>query len=188
MGEIGSRAWGKDSPERATISPDLRPAGKEAIISTYGFLNNECLQVVRSQTSAATVLRTIADDKSMELFATVAQETVDSKNLKNRTKLTRKQYYSRLSRMTRAGLVRRKNGKYILTTFGKIVYDSQTTVQNALNNYWKLKAIDSLEMSNELPKEEQQKLIETLVDNEEIRGILVKGGSVESPFRKSSVM
>ncbi|HKG71930.1 MAG TPA: hypothetical protein VKA87_08525, partial [Nitrososphaeraceae archaeon] len=96
--------------------------------------------------------------------------------------------YSRLSRMTRAGLVRRKNGKYILTTFGKIVYDSQTTVQNALNNYWKLKAIDSLEMSNELPKEEQQKLIETLVDNEEIRGILVKGGSVESPFRKSSVM
>ena len=27
---------------------------------------------------------------------------------------------------------------------------------------------------NELPKEEQQKLIETLVDNEEIRGILVK--------------
>ena len=61
-------------------------------------------------------------------------------------------------------------------------------MQNALNNYWKLKAIDSLEMSNELPKEEQQKLIETLVDNEEIRGILVKGGSVESPFRKSSVM
>jgi hypothetical protein len=177
-----------ECPETATFSLDLRPAGKEAIISTGVFFKVECRQVVRSQTSAATVLRTIADDKSMELFATVALETIDSKNLKNRTKLTRKQYYSRLSRMTRAGLVRRKNGKYILTTFGKIVYDSQTTVQNALNNYWKLKAIDSLEMSNELPKEEQQKLIETLVDNEEIRGILVKGGSVESPFRKSSVM
>ena len=78
--------------------------------------------MVRSQGSVSSVLRTIADDKSLDLFATVALETIDSKNLKNKTKLTRKQYYSRLARMTRAGLVRRKNGKYILTTFGKIVY------------------------------------------------------------------
>jgi hypothetical protein len=30
-------------------------------------------------------------------------------------------------------------------------------------------------MSNELPKEEQQKLIDTLLDNQELKGILVKG-------------
>jgi hypothetical protein len=29
-------------------------------------------------------------------------------------------------------------------------------------------------MSNELPKEEQQKLIDALLDNQEIKGILVK--------------
>jgi predicted transcriptional regulator len=138
--------------------------------------------MVRSQTAAA-VLRSIADDKSLELFRTVALETIDSKNLKNRTRLTRKQYYSRLSRMTRTGLVRKKNGKYILTTFGKIVYESQTTVENALNNYWKLKAIDSLETSNELPQEEQRKLIETLLDNQEIKEILVKGSSPEQAYK-----
>lgn len=138
--------------------------------------------MVRSQT-AATVLRSIADDKSLELFRTVALEIIDSKSLKSRTKLTRKQYYSRLSRMIRVGLVKRKNGKYILTTFGKIVYDSQTTIENSIKNYWKLKAIDSLEMSNELPKEEQQKLIETLLDNEEIKGILVKGSSAEATLK-----
>jgi predicted transcriptional regulator len=131
--------------------------------------------VVRAQTAAA-VLRSIADDKSADLFKTVAKETIDSKNLKNRTKLTRKQYYARLSRMTRAGLVKKKNSKYILTTFGKIVYEAQQTVENALTNYWKLKAIDSLETSNELPREEQQKLIDTLLDNKEIKEILVKGG------------
>ena len=141
--------------------------------------------MVRLQTAAA-VLKTLADDKSLELFRTVALETIDSKNLKSRTKLTRKQYYSRLSRMTRAGLVRKKNGKYILTTFGKIIYGCQITLENALNNYWKLKAIDSLETSNELPKEEQQKLIETLLDNQEIRGILVKGGSVEPTYKAIS--
>ncbi len=140
--------------------------------------------MAKSHTSAATVLRTIADDKSIELFTTVALETIDSKNLKNRTKLTRKQYYSRLSRMTSAGLVRRKNGKYILTTFGRIVYDSKVTIENALNNYWKLKAIDSLETSNEVPKEEQQKLIETLLDNEKIKAILEKGMSAETALKK----
>ena len=132
--------------------------------------------MVRSQTTAS-ILRTIADDKSLELFTTVALETIDSKNLKNKTKLTRKQYYSRLSRMTRAGLVRRKNGKYILTTFGRIVYESKVTLETALTNYWKLKAIDSVEISNELPKEEQQKLIETLLDNEDLREIIKKGFS-----------
>ncbi|HEX6562282.1 MAG TPA: hypothetical protein VF016_09685 [Nitrososphaera sp.] len=77
--------------------------------------------------------------------------------------------------MTKSGLVRKKSGKYTLTAFGKVVYDSQMTVDNALTNFWKLKAIDSLEMSNELPKEEQQKLIDTLLDNQELKGILVKG-------------
>jgi predicted transcriptional regulator len=130
--------------------------------------------MAKSQTSAA-ILRTISDDKSMELFKTIAQGTIDSENLKDKTKLTRKQYYSRLSRMTKVGLVRKKSGKYLLTAFGKIVFDAQTTVESALSSYWKLRAIDSLEMSNELPKEEQQKLIDALLDNQEIKGILVKG-------------
>jgi predicted transcriptional regulator len=108
--------------------------------------------MAKSQNTAA-VLKTIADDKSLELFSIVALENIDSRKLKSKMKVTRKQYYSRLSRMTKAGLVRRKNGKYILTAFGKIVYESTVTIENALNNYWKLKAIDSLETSNEVPKE-----------------------------------
>ena len=132
--------------------------------------------MAKAQT-AATIIRTIADDKSLALFRTIAQGTINSENLKNKTKLTRKQYYSRLSRMTKAGLVRKKSGKYLLTAFGKIVYDAQATIDTALTSYWKLRAIDSLEMSNELPKEEQQKLIDALLDNQEIKGILVKGSS-----------
>lgn len=130
--------------------------------------------MTKSQTAAA-VLRTIADDKSSELFKTIAQGTIDSESLKSKTKLTRKQYYSRLSRMIKAGLVRKKGGKYLLTTFGKIVFDAQLRVETALGSYWKLRAIDSLEMSNELPKEERQKLIDALLDNQEIKGILIKG-------------
>ena len=130
--------------------------------------------MAKSQTTAS-VLKTIADEKSLELFRIISTGMIDSENLKEKTKLTRKQYYSRLSRMSKAGLVRKKSGKYLLTAFGKIVFDSQKTVEGAMTNYWKLKAIDSLETSNELPKEEQKKLIDALLDNQELKGILVKG-------------
>ena len=129
--------------------------------------------MAKAQTTAS-VLRTIGDDKSMDIFKTIAQGTIDSENLKNRTKLTRKQYYSRLSRMTKSGLVRKKSGKYLLTAFGKVVFDAESTVEDAIESYWKLRAIDSLEMSNELPKEEQRKLIDALLNNQGLKGILVK--------------
>ena len=89
--------------------------------------------MAKSQTPAA-VFRTIADDKSLDLFKTIAQGVIDSETLKNKTKLTRKQYYSRLARMTKAGLVRKKSGKYLFTAFGKVVHDSQLTVENALTS------------------------------------------------------
>ena len=94
----------------------------------------------------AKVLKSISDDESLELFRFIANNDSDSESLRNRTKMTRKQYYSRMSRLMKAGLVKRKNGKHNLTAFGRVIYDTQITIENAINNYWKLKAIDSLEM------------------------------------------
>jgi predicted transcriptional regulator len=91
--------------------------------------------------------------------------------------LTTKQYYSRLSGLMAAGLIRRKNGKYSLTLIGKIVYDVQINIGKALSYYWKLKAIESIEMSSpgaRLPKEELTQLIETLIDNHFIKDFLIK--------------
>jgi predicted transcriptional regulator len=118
------------------------------------------------------VLAAISDKQSLELFRYIAVTNGDSESLRAKLNLTRKQYYSRLSRMTKAGLVKRKNGKHSLTAFGKVIYDAQTTIEKAVNNYWKLKAIDSLEMSDELPREERVKLIDNLLDNKDIKEIL----------------
>ena len=59
-----------------------------------------------------------------------------------------------------------------MTAFGKVVYDAQTTIEKAVNSYWKLKAIDSLEMSEDLPNEERLKLIDNLLDSKDIKEIL----------------
>ena len=75
----------------------------------------------------------------------------------------------------KVGLVKRQKGRYLLTAFGKVIYsahiDLETKIENALNNYWKLKAIDSLEMPS---REETDKVISVLIENEEIKGILTK--------------
>ena len=120
----------------------------------------------------AQVFESLSDNVSLELFTTIAHESINSVLLRNKIKVTRKQYYSRLSKMMKAGLIKRSSGKLVLTAFGKIVNEVQTTVQNASRNQWKLRAIDSIELSDELPKEERKKLLESLIDNRQLREIL----------------
>src|ERR671933_1029829 len=122
----------------------------------------------------AKLLKSISDDESLELFRSIALKDSDSESLRDRTKMTRKQYYSRMSRLMKAGLIKRKSGKHTLTAFGRVIYDTQVTIENAISNYWKLKAIDSLEMSKDLPPEERKKLIDNLIENTWIREILAK--------------
>lgn len=99
-----------------------------------------------------------------------------------KTKLIRKQYYSRMSKLIKSGLIKRKQGKHTLTAFGKVVYDAQMKIENAANNYWNLKAIDSHEDSNDLPSEERKKLIDQLIDNQEIKDIIITDNDNNDKF------
>src|ERR687884_109678 len=107
------------------------------------------------------VLKTISDEKTLELFRMVAHTKQSSDVLVSKTKLTRKQYYSRMSTLMKAGLIKREEGKYTLTAFGRIIYYiSLAAMENAVNNYWKLKAIESLRISKNLPAAECKKIID----------------------------
>ncbi len=124
--------------------------------------------------SVADVLEAIYDKESLDLFRIVAHAKLDTADiLISKTELTRKQYYSRMSSMIKAGLIKRKKGKYTLTTLSKVVYDTQIKIENAVNCYWRLKALDSLEDSNDLLPQGRKELIDKLIDNQEIKDILV---------------
>jgi hypothetical protein len=69
-----------------------------------------------------------------------------------------------MSDLTNAGLILRKNGKYFLTSFGKVVYEAQELIGKAVQQSSKLKAIDSIE-SAEFPSSELSKVIDTLITN-----------------------
>jgi hypothetical protein len=122
------------------------------------------------------ILLVLSDSRTMNLFKVVAS-TSDNGNITN-VQLTRKQYYSRMSGLMKTGLIHRKKGKYFLTTFGKIVYDAllniQSKIEYALTNIWKLKAIDSLAAYEEPSKEELEKIIDALLDNNDIKRVIIK--------------
>ncbi len=69
------------------------------------------------------VLRSISDINSLELFNTVALLGGNSTNLARRLDLSRKQYYSKMSRLIKSGLVKKYHGDFCLTTFGIILYE-----------------------------------------------------------------
>lgn len=124
--------------------------------------------------SVANIFSAVSDDKSLLLFNTIAVSNSETSDmLLTNLNLTKKQYYSRISSLVKANLVTKRNGKYFLTTFGKIVYDAVTTIGKATGEYWKLKAVDRLKSDQMLPTVEYNKIINTLIENEKLRDVLV---------------
>jgi len=127
--------------------------------------------MILKRESIADIFSAVSDDKSLLLFNTIAVSNSGSTGmLLTQLNLTRKQYYSRISGLVKANLINRRDRKYFLTTFGKIVYETQTIIEAALRNYWKLKAIDGLNsISDPMPKEEYDNVIDALIDNDRIK-------------------
>jgi predicted transcriptional regulator len=119
------------------------------------------------------VLNAISDADALELLKLVST-TGSSEILRSKMRITRKQYYSRLFKLTRCGAIQKRDGAYFLTTLGKVLYDAQAAIESALDNYWRIKAVDSIEIVDGIPIEEQNKLIETLLGNQEIKNVLMK--------------
>ena len=67
------------------------------------------------------ILKRIADDKALILFNNIALTNGENfiPSLKG-MRLSVKQYYSRISGLMKAGLIKRSNGNYHLTLLGKM--------------------------------------------------------------------
>ena len=69
------------------------------------------------------VLRSLSDVNSIELFKTVALSGGNSIGLARRLDLSRKQYYSKMSRLIKNGLIKKYHGNFCLTIFGITIYE-----------------------------------------------------------------
>ncbi len=115
------------------------------------------------------VLGVLSDSKVLSLFNNIALAEVGREFLIGHLKLSRKQYYYRISRLLRSSIITRRKGRYSVTAFGKIVYHAQNLIGIALSNYWKLNALDSLQM---LPRQEYNKVVNSLISDGRINKVL----------------
>ena len=124
----------------------------------------------------ANIMYAISDEISLTIFKSIATtDNCNSNLLKTQFKFTARQYYNRISRMMKIGLIKREKRKYVLTSLGKVVYDAESTIAMGLFYYWKLIAIDTVLFNlpqKELLIEEYSKFVDGLIEDQKIKKIL----------------
>jgi predicted transcriptional regulator len=124
--------------------------------------------------STRDIFNAIANEKALALFDAIAVSECDSEMLITKVRLSRKEYYSRISRLVKAGLASRQRGTYSLTMLGQIVYQAQLAIDHAVDISPKLKAVDMLKSSSNIPEGERNKVISFLLSNELNKNILLQ--------------
>ena len=106
----------------------------------------------------------LLDPKTLELFETIkANGDTHTPVLISRMKMTRKQYYSRLTLLTHAGVICKKQMQYKVTSYGLIFAHAIELMKRAKENKWRLDALDCA------PVEHRDKVLEALIDKETAR-------------------
>jgi hypothetical protein len=90
--------------------------------------------------STRQVFYAICDWKSLSLFDALVYEDIGSKELMVKLRMSRKEYYSRISKLVDASLVRKKGRKYTITVFGKVIYEARLILAKTLAIHHKQRA------------------------------------------------
>jgi hypothetical protein len=117
------------------------------------------------------VLESISDQLSMDIITAISNNVTNTENLMQILGITHKQYYSRSSRLLNIGLICRKNGKIILTSFGQLVYKAQLKIATAFSHSSELRIIDVIKSNSGMSEDEQNMIIDKLLDDSELKNL-----------------
>jgi len=115
----------------------------------------------------------ICDQKSQDLFNAIATNGSEE-NLLACLKITCKRYYTRISKLVKADLIKRVRGKYGLTAFGKVVYgvlhhmDSKYLVISVWIDYLALPQGSTVQITD------RTKVADSLIVDDKIKHILLQ--------------
>lgn len=133
-----------------------------------GQANREMIRIVD-------ILSALSDDKAFTIYNTIVLgDRQDFRTLIKQMGITPHQYYARLLKISKAGLIRRENSRYVITALGKVVYVAVSLVGKTLNYYWVLKAVELFQAPSAInSKEVVSKLIDSLIDDQAIKKIIM---------------
>jgi hypothetical protein len=114
------------------------------------------------------IFSVLSDDDSLRIILMI----VDHRDPKITDFESPKRYYTRLSKLKNALVIKRKGRSYELTAFGLVIYDMIQTVKLAHDLHWKLQVIDAIE--DRVPDVERRQIIESLIADGSIRRSLTE--------------
>ena len=128
------------------------------------------------------VLKALANPIGLKLFKLIAtnatstdsSQVITSDFLNSQTKVTRKQFYSNMSRLVnKTGLILKKSGRYTLSNYGKVVFRGLNIINRGSRCFWTLKALDKDGISSsDIPVEQILEISAKLIEDEGIRKIV----------------
>ncbi|MFC1754603.1 hypothetical protein ACFL96_14600 [Thermoproteota archaeon] len=111
------------------------------------------------------ILHALSNEYSIKIFKQTSTGLKSGKSGLEKTGLTKKQFYSKLNRLVDLGLVFKTKGVYKQTSLGTLVNSTQIKpLEEALINYWNLRAIDELKQSKVIPSQEQEKIAQSIIN------------------------
>jgi hypothetical protein len=115
--------------------------------------------------------------------STDSSQVTTSDLLLSQTNVTRKQFYSNMSRLVnKTGLVSRKSGSYTLSNYGKVIFQALKIIIRGSRCFWTLKALDKTGISSrDIPAQQMLEISAKLIEDEDIRRIVFEPILIDKP-------
>jgi predicted transcriptional regulator len=128
--------------------------------------------IVSKNVSMRNVFRVLSDQQTERLFKTIIDfRDAESQILIPESGLSKRQYYDRIKNLLKVGLIWRQNGRYELSSFGKVIFSLYKIAEKASKIYWKFNVIDNIKMSEKsyLAEFDYMKIVDVLLNEIETR-------------------
>jgi hypothetical protein len=136
------------------------------------------------------IFSVLSNPVGLKLFKLIAAASltdttvmITSDFLQSQTQVTRKQYYSNMSRLVnKTGLISRKRGRYVLSNYGKVVFHSLNIITRGTKYFWALKALEEDEFSaGGIPAEQILEISARLIEDKDIQKIVSEPMMMNKP-------
>lgn len=124
---------------------------------------------LRKMITTGDILNSICNSESLQLFSTIALAGGNASSLVGKLNLTRKQYYSKMARLLKTGLIKKHGSDFCLTTFGVTIYEILDELRQISDRYWNSKTHTNYE--NQMNYSESDENAITKLDGQETSNI-----------------
>lgn len=132
-----------------------------------------CTEKVMPETVTSEEIFSILSDRISSNILKSAYSGLRASSTNYIGNISKKQFYVRLKRLREAGLIEKREAFYRTTTLGSLIYNGHIkTLQDALLNFWQLKAIDLLKARKDFPLHQKETVVDEIIRGSNLKDIV----------------